>query len=141
MKASFLPLLAAVFLSTSASYGNDLELMAGKWEVERVEAGGKEIETDAAKDLVITIYGDRYELIIKNGMDGGTLKLDESQSPKAMDATDTEGEDVGKVIKAIYEIEGDTMRICYAWKGGDRPTEMATAEGSPTLLVTYRRQK
>ena len=58
-----------------------------------------------------------------------------------MDATDTEGEDVGKVVKAIYEITGDTMRVCYALDDSGRPTEFATKEGSPFLLVTYKREK
>jgi uncharacterized protein (TIGR03067 family) len=58
-----------------------------------------------------------------------------------MDANDTEGSDVGKIIKAIYEIIGDTMRVCYATEGGGRPTELATKEGVPSLLITYKREK
>jgi uncharacterized protein (TIGR03067 family) len=80
-------------------------------------------------------------LTTPDGLDAGTIKLDESAKPKTMDATDTEGLDAGKVIKAIYEIAGDTMRVCYAIEGGGRPTEMATKEGSPWLLITYQRVK
>lgn len=58
-----------------------------------------------------------------------------------MDATDTEGENIGKVIQAIYELKGDTMRVCYAMDGGARPTEFATKRGSTWLVVTYRREK
>jgi uncharacterized protein (TIGR03067 family) len=93
------------------------------------------------KEIVVKIAGNRYEVKTKEKTDVGTLKLDETQKPKAMDATNTEGTDVGKVTKAIYELSGDTMRVCYVLDGGERPTEFATKEGSPLLLLTYKREK
>ncbi len=120
---------------------DDLQAMAGRWTVESAEAGGHAVDSEDLKSLVVTIEGDHYSLTTKDGPDGGTLKLDETKSPKTMDATDTEGENIGKVIRAIYEIMGDTMRVCYALDGSARPTEFATKEGSPWLVVTYRREK
>jgi uncharacterized protein (TIGR03067 family) len=115
--------------------------MEGKWKVEKAEAGGSEIESPELKDLTVTITGSRYEVLAKDRQDAGTLKLDETQKPKWMDATDTEGEDVGKVIKAIYELSGDTLRVCYALDGGERPKELTTKPDSPLLLITYKREK
>jgi len=132
-------LFALTFIHTACA--DDLKAMEGKWKVETVEAGGKVIEIKELEDLVVTITGDRYELTTPQGPDAGTLKLDETARPKTMDATDTEGFDAGKVIKAIYEIIGDTMRVCYATEGGERPSELATKEGSPRLLITYKRVK
>jgi len=120
---------------------DDLKAMEGKWKVEKAEAGGKEIESDDLKSMVVTITGNRYEVLIKDKMDAGTLKLDETQKPKTMDATDTEGDDVGKVIKAIYEISGDTLRVCYAADAGERPSECATKEDAPVVMITYKREK
>jgi len=121
------PFVATLFLCAltfiHAVRADDLKAMEGKWKVETVEVGGKVIEIEALKDLVVTITGDHYELMTADGPDAGTIKLDETAKPKTMDATDTEGSDVGKVIKAIYEISGDTMRVCYAIEGGERPTE------------------
>ena len=48
---------------------------------------------------------------------------------------------IGKVTRAIYELSGDTLRVCYAFDGGERPMELATREGSPWVLVTYKREK
>lgn len=123
------------------AWADDLQAMAGKWKVETVEAGGKVVDVADEHKLVITIAGDHYEFMTKDGLDGGTLKLDETQKPKTMDATDTEGLDVGKVIKAIYELAGDTMRVCYAVDGGERPKELATKKDAPLLLITYKREK
>ncbi len=138
----FLSALVALFtlLSPLAARADDLKAMEGTWTVEAVEAGGKAVESEDMKVLVVKIAGDRYELRTKDGMDAGSLKLDETQMPKTMDATDREGLDAGKAIKAIYEITGDTMRVCYGLDDSGRPTEFATKEGSPWLLVTYKRE-
>ena len=130
-------LFALTFIPTACA--DDLKAMEGKWKVETVEAGGKVIEIKQLQDLVVTIMGDHYELTTPDGPDAGTITLDETAKPKTMDAKDTEGLDAGKVIKAIYEITGDTMRVCYATDGGERPSELATKEGSPCVLITYKR--
>lgn len=133
--------LLALSMFSPSALADDLKTMEGKWKVESAEAGGKPVESEELSAIVVTIAGDHYELTTKEGMDGGTLKLDETKSPRTMDATDTEGLDVGKVLQAIYEVSEDTMRVCYALDGSGRPTELATKEGLPWLLITYKREK
>ena len=137
--AAFAVICALAFSHIASA--DDLKAMTGKWRIEKAEAGGKEVESDDLKSVLVTITGERYEVLVKDKTDAGTLKLDESQKPKTMDSTDTEGEDVGKVIKAIYEISGDTMRVCYTLDGGERPTEFATKPDTALLLITYKREK
>jgi len=135
-----LPILSACALIFPLSaLADDLKVMEGRWKVDSAEAGGKPVDSEELRAMVVTITGDHYELTTKDGLDGGTLKLDETKALKTMDATDTEGLDVGKVIQAIYEVSGDTMRVCYALDGSGRPTEFATKEGLPWLLITYKR--
>jgi uncharacterized protein (TIGR03067 family) len=122
-------------------WADDLKAMEGKWTIEKAEANGEAIDPEALKDVVVTITGDRYELLVKDTKDAGTIKLDEARKPKAMDGTDTEGDDIGKVTKAIYELSEDTLRVCYAMEGGERPKEFATKPDSQLLLVTYKRAK
>ena len=136
---AFLAASALAFSSTAQA--DDLKALEGTWTIESAEADGQKIESDDLKEIVVKIAGDRYDLKIKDTMDAGTLKLDETQKPKTMDATDTEGDDVGKVTKAIYELSGDTLRVCYATNGGERPKELATSAGSSLLLITYKREK
>lgn len=135
--------LAAVlaFLFSPSAPADDLQAMEGTWSVESAEISGKKIESGDLKALIVTIKGALYEVLVKGEKDAGTLQLDETQKPKTMDATDTEGLDAGKLIKAIYELSGDTLRVCYATEGGERPTELVSREGSPWLLLTYTRQK
>ncbi len=134
--------LAVVVLAfTPTTQADDLKAMEGKWTVESMEAGGKKIEIEELKGVVVTIAGGQYELLVKGEKKAGTMKLDETKNPKAMDVTNTEGLDAGKVTRSIYEISGDTMRVCYPLDGGERPKELATTENSPLLLITYKREK
>lgn len=137
----FLPLLVVLVASLGAheARADDLQAIQGRWQIESAEAGGKQITEPDLTEVVITIEGDQYRLMTKDGPDGGTVQLDETKTPKWMDSTDTEGLDIGKVILGIYEVTGDTMRVCYAFGGGERPTQFATEEGSSNLLITYKR--
>ena len=134
-------LAACTLLFSQTARADDLKDMAGIWKVESAEAGGQKVESEDLKAIVVTITGETYTVKLKDKLDAGTLKLDETLKPKTMDATDTEGLDAGKVVKAIYELSGDTLKVCYALEGGERPTEMATKEGSPVLMLTYKREK
>ena len=137
--ATLLALCTLLFSRTAQA--DDLKAMEGTWKVESAEAGGKKIEAEEILSLVLKISGARYEVHLKDKIDAGTLALDEQATPRTLDATDTEGEDVGKVVKAIYEISGDTMKVAYTLDGGERPKEFATKEGAPGLLMIYKREK
>lgn len=52
----------------------------------------------------------------------------------------TEGPNIGKTIPAIYEFNGDTLRICYDLSGQRRPAEFQSITGTRLYLVTHRRQ-
>jgi uncharacterized protein (TIGR03067 family) len=60
-----------------------------------------------------------------------------------MDITSTAGPNKGKVIKAIYKLNGDRFTVCYDF-GKDkpaRPTKFESKADTPVLLVTYQRSK
>ena len=76
---------------------------------------------------------------MKNGDDvqTGTYKLDPSKTPNWIDVTIG-----GGTYLAIYELKGDTLRICHRKAGGDRPTEFVSEAASPnTVLSILKRQK
>jgi hypothetical protein len=52
-----------------------------------------------------------------------------------------EGPNKGKTIPAIYERDGDTLRVCYNLSGKNRPTEFKTKAGAQLFLVTCKREK
>jgi hypothetical protein len=42
---------------------------------------------------------------------------------------------------AIFELEKDTLRVCYDLQGKERPTEFSSSKEKPYFLVTYKRTK
>lgn len=70
----------------------------------------------------------------------GTFKLDPTQTPKAIDYTDTFGVDAGKTFLAIYCFEDDKLIFCAAEDGQERPAEFRTKPGQ-VLRINQREVK
>ena len=73
--------------------------------------------------------------------DRGTYTIDSNTKPKSMSVTGTEGPNIGKTFPAIYELKGDTLRICYDLSGEKHPTEFKSVAATKLYLVTYNRKK
>ncbi len=139
----FTAVLALVSLAfiTTTTRADDLQAMAGTWKVAAVEVAGKPLDPEVLHDLVVTIEGDHFTTKSTERVEGGTIKLDETKTPRTMDATKTEGFEAGRVIKAVYEITDDKVRVCYALDDSGRPTEVASKDGTTWMTITYEREK
>jgi uncharacterized protein (TIGR03067 family) len=113
----------------------------GTWLPSAAELGGKKFPDEVRKTIKLVIGDGKYTVTVGKKPDQGTIKLDPSRKPKALDITGTEGPNKGKTILAIYERTDDTLRICYDLSGKARPTEFKTKEGTLQFLVTYERKK
>ena len=112
----------------------------GEWEVVSVTHDGKPQPTDDAKP-VITIKGDAVAFKAKDESHSGKIVVDASKTPKTMDFMPDDGPQKGKTLLGIYEVKGDELRLCHGEDGKDRPTELASKEGSGLTVVTCKRVK
>jgi len=88
------------------------------------------------------LRADTYLVTVgKEAPDEGKIKSDAAKKPKTMDIMGTKGPNMGKTFLTIYELNGDTLRLCYDLSGKGRPTEFKTTPGSQLFLVTYKREK
>jgi uncharacterized protein (TIGR03067 family) len=67
--------------------------------------------------------------------------VDVAKKPKTIDITFTEGPEKGKTIVGIYELEGDTYKVCINVNGKERPKEFAAKAGSGHGLEVLKREK
>jgi uncharacterized protein (TIGR03067 family) len=119
---------------------DDWKKLAGTWKVETATLNGADA-TAALKAGVLTIEEGKYKLLLGN-TDAGTLAIDPGKKPKAMTVAGTDGPNKGKTIPAIYEIDGDGLKICYTLGGGKgAPTEFKSTAENKALLVTYTRDR
>jgi uncharacterized protein (TIGR03067 family) len=150
MRISFAALCCAVGFAASGGPGTladdkaDLEKevrkFQGTWTFESSEAGGRELPTVELKLLLLTFEGDKHT--VKKGdevVQVGIQKLDPSKSPKTIDVTMTEGPSKGTVMLGIYELDGDTLKVCFDPRGKKRPTEFKSAPGSENFVNIHKR--
>jgi uncharacterized protein (TIGR03067 family) len=117
------------------------EALQGTWVPSAAELGGKALSDEARKAIKLVVQGTRYTVRVGQAVDQGTVKLNPAAKPKELDITGTDGPNKGKTILAIYERDGDTLRVCYDLSGKGRPTQLETRAGTPLFLVTYKREK
>jgi uncharacterized protein (TIGR03067 family) len=118
----------------------DGKILEGTWIPVTAELGGQKLADEYIKDTKLILSAGRYTYII----DQGTYKLVPSEGPKAqkaMDITGIEGPNKGRTLLAIYELAGDSLRICYDLDGKLRPEAFTTRAGTQQLLVVYKRAK
>jgi uncharacterized protein (TIGR03067 family) len=138
----FLAFALVLSFSGAALSGNgDNDALEGAWLPSSAELGGKKFPDEVRKTIKLVIKDDKYTVTVGTQTDQGTVKLTPSAKPKALDITGTDGPNKGKKIPAIYELNGDTLRVCYDLSGKSRPTEFKTEMGTQLFLVTYKREK
>jgi uncharacterized protein (TIGR03067 family) len=122
----------------------DLKALTGTWTVISAVRDGKQLSDAEIDGIAFTIEETGRAEVKKKGqiVFEGILTIDPTKSPKTEDATQTsEGENQGKTILSIYEINGDTLRICSAAAGlgKERPVEFSSKPGSGYFLREFKR--
>lgn len=131
----------SIFAFTAEISADDNMAVQGTWTPTAMELGGKPFPDEVRTTIKLSIAGDVYTVSAGKATDKGTVKIDAAASPKTMDIIGGEGPNKGKTFLAIYELDGDTLHICYDLSGKTRPKEFKTAEGSALFLATYQREK
>jgi uncharacterized protein (TIGR03067 family) len=136
-----LALLLSFSLAARSEDAKDGDSIDGAWVPSTAELAGKMFPDDIRKTMKLVVKDGKYTVTVSKQVDQGTVKLNPSAKPKAMDIVGTDGPSKGKTILAIYERDGDTLRICYDLGGKNRPTEFKTKDDTLLFLVTYKREK
>jgi uncharacterized protein (TIGR03067 family) len=136
-------LLLAVFASMIVHAGDSgvAKELQGMWLPAKAVLGGKPMDEPTLKSISLKITGDAYEVLVQGQLDQGTISVDPKTHPKGMTITGTNGPNKGRIIPAIYEVKGNTMKICYDLSGAKQPSEFKSTEGTSLYLVTYVRKK
>jgi len=73
-------------------------------------------------------------------LSGDELRLDSTKSPKAIDLIGQDGPSRGKTQRGIYELSGDTLKVCLPLdETGARPTSFVTKVGLKVATITFKR--
>jgi uncharacterized protein (TIGR03067 family) len=126
----------------------DLASLQGSWVIVAREYMGKKATEEEVehlkgemviKDNTVTQWAEEQGK--KEVISTSTFRLDAKARPKAVDVTRTTGDLKGRTTLGIYELDGDSLKVCYSFQGEKRPTEFATKADRKSFLLVYKRVK
>jgi uncharacterized protein (TIGR03067 family) len=119
----------------------ELAKLEGTWVAESVEEKGKPVEEARGRQFIF--LNDQLSIKDARGKElaFGSCKPIPGSSPAGLDLTYRSDPHKGQVALLIYELEGDTLKICLPAPGAERPTEFASRPGTETSLLVLRRAK
>ncbi len=133
--------LGASLPGFAAGSPDDAKTLQGTWLPVTAELAAQPMPDTLLKSISLKLDNGKYEALVGSVSDSGTYTLDSAAKPKGMTITGAAGPNNGKTFPAIYELKGDTLRICYDLSGAKRPAEFKTIAGTQLYLVTYNRKK
>ena len=127
------------------AFTKELKAMAGTWRPTAAENNGYKTSEEYMKgDLWIRDADGRWTLLRddKAVVEWAVKNIDATKTPKTIDIEITAGPYKGVVYHGIYELDGDTLRVCFALPDRDvRPTEFSASKGSIRALSEFKREK
>lgn len=131
-----------VLADDQADVAKETKKFEGTWTIASSVTDGVEIPRDQLKGFLVIYEGDKHTVKVgEQVFQVGTQKIDPSKSPKTIDMTITEGPSKGAVMLGIYEIDGDTLKVCFDPAGKKRPTEFKSEAGSANFVNVHKRVK
>jgi uncharacterized protein (TIGR03067 family) len=120
----------------------ELARLQGTWEMAGLEVNGEEVPPKKLAGTTLVIRGDKYTVKVKSTTHATTFKLDPTKNPKAIDMYFPDGPNLPKLSKGVYDLEGDTFRLCrHQTPGEDRPRQIGSWPNTNLFVVTWKRKK
>jgi uncharacterized protein (TIGR03067 family) len=140
--AVFVVVVLGGSISAQDDTKKEMAKLEGEWSMVSGNASGQSLPEEAVKsgkrvckdgETTITISGRVYFK--------AKVTIDSTKKLKAIDYEMTEGPTKGKTHLGIYELDGDTVKFCFAAPGKDRPTDFTAKEGSERTLSVWKKDK
>src|SRR5262249_46091243 len=140
MKVEFRNIRIKAGSAAKDAAADPLAPLQGTWEIVSFEKDGSAAPQDDIAGLTVMITGSEYKLINKDNVSKGTFSVDASKEPKQMDVQHQTESGDSQSLPSIYEVTGDTLRVCYNPEGGARPTSFTTKPDTAFISVVYKRK-
>lgn len=115
--------------------------LEGIWVPIAAYISGKVLPVRELRVARLVLQTGQYEIVDESNrvLDRGDYRADETTLPCEMDIIGLEGPYAGRTMRAIYELDGDMLTVCYDLDGKERPRTMQHDEEQLLLMITYAR--
>ena len=144
MRSALVLVAACLLLGADApeAVKKEMAQLEGNWSMVSGERDGQALPDDIVKQAKrMTKDGETTVSIGGQVFLKAKITIDPTKKPKTIDYTVTEGDNKGKKMLGIYELDGDTAKFCIAAPDKERPTDFTTKEGSERTLTVWKRDK
>jgi uncharacterized protein (TIGR03067 family) len=127
----------------------EMKKLEGSWTMVGMEYNGRTYPQQLLqrRPYRLVIKGNKYIRILNLNGRGGrggvmerkyeyTFKVNPGKNPKAIDLIRG-----ASTVPGIYQLDGDTLKVCETTIGGQRPTSFTTAVGSRARISSWKRDK
>jgi uncharacterized protein (TIGR03067 family) len=130
-----LSLLAGARAGDEALVKKELAALRGTWNVVKGAAENQDVNTR------FSIVEDRLRIDIGGAFKDFTIKINAAKQPKEIDVITLAPDGSDRAMLGIYQLEGDTLQICFDDFGKKRPTEFKAKADSKQANYVLKREK
>lgn len=117
---------------------DDAKKLQGTWAALEVLHDGQVQKLDP---ITWTFADDKYTNKVGKQTEKWTYKLDGSKNPKTIDSEYFVSAGFpGRKLTGIYELNGDTLKVCYDLTGKGHPNDFTAAKGARRIFYTFKRE-
>jgi uncharacterized protein (TIGR03067 family) len=107
-----------------------------------MEREGEDVPAEDFKDYKSVYEGNRLTLLAGERVRRrAIITLEPLRKVRAINTWDQDGPYTDQTVPGIYELEGDTLKLCFARPDDERPKEFTSKSGTGFLFCVYKRQK
>ena len=125
----------------AAAIQAEFKRFEGTWSYASVVSEGKPVPEEGLKESRLVLKGDRFTVTEPKAAHQGRYAVNPTVTPSTIDMTFTEDPRVGKTIRGICELNGDTCKVCIGIDDQHRPTAFGSQPGSGLVLEVLKREQ
>ena len=102
---------------------------------------GSRLAVDELRVRYLLLEAGGYSIIDRSNqvVDGGRYLVNQALTPATMDIVGRSGPHAGRTMRAIYELHGDELTVCYDLEDRERPVNLQPQDDQLLLRITYTR--
>jgi uncharacterized protein (TIGR03067 family) len=124
----------------------DIKTLQGTWVCVASEFDGQQIAKETVQQWGLKlVFKETNFTTLNTGntvLMEGTYKLDPAKKPKTIEFVVVSGQSKGETQLGIYELSGDTLKLCCSRPGKtNRPAEFTTKANTGHKVTVFKRVK